>query len=67
MQKFRTGEGKLDAAKVEKIAEIIAHEDGPVKREEIADQTDLSDRKLATVIHRLEDVGAVEVLPLPAS
>ncbi len=63
VQKFRTGEGKLDAAKVEKIAEIIAREDGPVKPEEIADQTDLSDRKLATVIHRLEDVGAVEVLP----
>ena len=34
-----------------------------MKPEEIAGQTDLSDRKLATVIHRLEDVGAVEVLP----
>ncbi len=63
VQKFRTGEGKLDPAQVREVAEIISKEDGPVEPAEISEQTELSDRKVATVLHRLEDVGAVEVLP----
>jgi ATP-dependent DNA helicase RecQ len=63
VQKFRAGEGKLEPEQIEKVAEVISDKEGPVEPEEIADKTDLSQRKLATVIHRLEDVGAVEVLP----
>lgn len=63
VQKFRAGEGKLEPEQVERVADIISDQGGPVEPEEIADKTDLSERKLATVIHRLEDVGALEVLP----
>ncbi|MFL6354672.1 MAG: RecQ family ATP-dependent DNA helicase [Bryobacteraceae bacterium] len=63
VQKFRAGEGKLEPEKIEQVADAIADQEGPVEPEEIADKTDLSERKLTTVIHRLEDVGALEVLP----
>ncbi len=63
IQKFHSGEGKLEAEQIEKVADVIAEQQGPVEPEEIAEQTDLSDRKLTTVINRLEDVGALEILP----
>jgi ATP-dependent DNA helicase RecQ len=63
VQKFRAGEGKLEPKQIEQVADVISDQEGPVEPEEIADKTDLSERKLTTVIHRLEDVGALEVLP----
>ena len=63
VQKFRAGEGKLEPEQIEQVADVISDQEGPVEPEEIADKTALSERKLATVIHRLEDVGALEVLP----
>jgi ATP-dependent DNA helicase RecQ len=61
VQKFRSGEGKLEPEKIERVADVISDQEGPVEPEEIADKTDLSEQKLATVIHRLEDVGALEI------
>lgn len=61
--KFKSGEGKLEQEQIERVAEVIADQEGPVEPEEIADQSDLSERKLTTAIQRLEDVGALEVLP----
>lgn len=63
VQKFRAGEGKLEPEQIERVADIISDQEGPVEPEEIADKTDLSERKVATIIHRLEDAGALEVLP----
>lgn len=63
VRKFLAGEGKIGAAQYEKVAEVIADQEGPVEPEQIVDEVDMSKRKLATVIQRLEDVGAVEVLP----
>jgi ATP-dependent DNA helicase RecQ len=63
IRKFLSGESKVKAEEVEKVVEVIADQEGPVEPEEIADEIDLSNRKLAQVIHRLEDAGAVEVLP----
>jgi ATP-dependent DNA helicase RecQ len=60
---FKAGESKLDPAEAERVAEIIADQEGPVEPEEISEQANLSERKLVTAIHRLEDVGALEVLP----
>lgn len=53
----------MEPGQVEGAAEIIAKEDGPVHPDQLAERTDLSKRKLAAVLHRLEDVGAVEPLP----
>jgi ATP-dependent DNA helicase RecQ len=63
VQKFRSGEGKLDLAQIEQVARAIAEEEHPVEPEEISGEADLSQRKLVSAINRLEDVGAVEVLP----
>ena len=60
---FRAGEGKLDEQQLEQLVEVIADQEGPVEPEEIAEQANLPERKLTTAIHRLEDVGAVRVLP----
>ncbi len=62
-QAFKTSEGRLDASQVEHIAAVIADQEGPVEPEEIAEESNLSERKLTSAIHRLEDVGALEVLP----
>src|SRR5579884_876541 len=63
VQKFRSSEGKLEPKQIERVADVIADQEGPVEAEEISEQTNLSERRLANVIHRLEDVGALEVLP----
>ncbi|MGA8026732.1 MAG: ATP-dependent DNA helicase RecQ [Bryobacteraceae bacterium] len=63
VQKFRSSEGKLEPEQIEQVAEIISGQEGLVDPEEISDKTNLSERKLVTAIHRLEDVGALEVLP----
>ncbi|MDQ2774184.1 MAG: hypothetical protein M3Y57_04535 [Acidobacteriota bacterium] len=60
VQKFHSGEGKLEPEQIEKVAGVIADRQGPVEPVEIAEQTDLPDRKLTTVIHRLTDAGALD-------
>ncbi len=63
VQRFLSGEGKLATQEFEKVADVIADQEGPVEPEEISDELDLSKRKLTSVIQRLEDAGAVEILP----
>ena len=60
---FKASEGRLNPDEAERVAEVIADQNGPVEPEEISDEANLSERKLVTAIHRLEDVGALEVLP----
>ncbi len=61
-QRFLASEAKLDAKTVEEITNVLRDENGPVEPAEISDQIDISKRKLANTLHRLEDVGAVETL-----
>ncbi len=61
--KFHCSEAKLEPEQVEQVAEVIADQEGPVEPEEIAAEANLSERKLTSAIHRLEDVGALKVLP----
>ena len=61
-QKFLASEAKLDAKTVEEITNVLRDKNGPVEPAEISDQIDISKRKLANTLHRLEDVGAVETL-----
>ncbi len=63
VQKFLAGEGKLEAEQVQHVAETLEAEERPLQPDEVAERVDLSERKLATALHRLEDVGAVEALP----
>jgi ATP-dependent DNA helicase RecQ len=63
IQKFHSGEAKLSADEIERVVDVIADQEGPVEPEEIAEQVNMGERKLIKAIHRLEDVGAVELLP----
>jgi ATP-dependent DNA helicase RecQ len=63
IRKFQSGAGKLGEAEIEKVAEAIASEEHSVEPAELAQETELSQRKVASAIHRLEDVGSVEILP----
>jgi ATP-dependent DNA helicase RecQ len=53
----------LETAKLTKLVEAIAAHGGPVARQQFVGVVELSDRKLTTALHRLADVGAVEILP----
>ncbi len=62
-QAFHTGQGKVDTAQLETIAETLSEKGEPVEPKELAQEVNLSPRKLTNALHRLEDAGAVEVLP----
>ena len=63
MRRFFAGTGQVDVEDIARVAEVVAEADGPVAPTELQDETDLSQSKLTTAVSRLEDVGAVEVLP----
>jgi ATP-dependent DNA helicase RecQ len=63
VQRFLKGGGRLEPQKVQQVAELIQAEDGPVDIDDLKARTELSDRKLAKTISRLEETGAVETLP----
>jgi ATP-dependent DNA helicase RecQ len=63
LQKFFKGGGKLDEAEIKQVAETVGRQDEPVDPGELKKQLDVSDRKLTKMLHRLEEVGAVERLP----
>jgi ATP-dependent DNA helicase RecQ len=62
-QAFKTGEGKLDPAEVEEIAVAITDHGRPIEVEDVATHSKLPGSKVRKVIARLQDVGALEVLP----
>ena len=62
-RRFFGGAARLELDQVEAVAEAVAEADGPVEPRELKDETELTDSKLTTALSRLEEVGAVEVLP----
>ena len=64
LRRFFAGSGQVDVEQIAEVAEVLLEDaDGPVEPAEIKEQTDLSDSKIATAVARLEEAGAVEVLP----
>ncbi|MDP9384877.1 MAG: ATP-dependent DNA helicase [Actinomycetota bacterium] len=63
LRRFFAGTGQVGEQELEKVAFMVGIADGPVEPTELQDETDLSQSKLTTAISRLEDAGAVEVLP----
>ncbi len=57
-QRYKTGSGAIDAASLESVVHVLGKHEGPTSREELAEQTHLSTRKLTTILHKLEEVGA---------
>ena len=63
LRRFFAGTGQVDVVDIARVVEVVAEAEGPVAPTELQDETDLSQSKLTTAVSRLEDVGAVEVLP----
>ncbi len=57
-QQYKTGSGSVDAHALEQVAQILAQHHHRTTREELARETSLSQRKLTSIVHKLEEVGA---------
>ncbi len=62
LRRFFASGGQLDVAQVEQVAEVLQKQDEPINPKVLADQVDLSQPKVKTVLHRLAEVGMVETL-----
>jgi ATP-dependent DNA helicase RecQ len=62
-QSFKTGEGRLDTAVLERVVERVAEEESPVDPDSLAKEVGLSPRKMTSALQRLEDAGALQTLP----
>lgn len=63
LRKFQAGGGKVNPQKFEQVAEIIQREIGPVIPEAIAEEVDVSTRKVASAVHRLQEAGMLQTTP----
>jgi ATP-dependent DNA helicase RecQ len=63
MRKAMASGGKLNEQQVEQVADAISGRRDPVDVKELQETTDLPAGKVAQAVNRLEDVGAVKVLP----
>jgi ATP-dependent DNA helicase RecQ len=63
LRRFFAGGGQVGMDELEQVVEVVDAADGPVEPSALRDATELSESKLTTAISRLEDAGAVEVLP----
>jgi ATP-dependent DNA helicase RecQ len=63
LRRFFAGSGHVGVDELSEVAEAVDRARDPIEPSELQERTDLSQSKLATAVSRLEDVGAVEVLP----
>jgi ATP-dependent DNA helicase RecQ len=63
LRRFFAGGGQVDLAEIGAVLEAVSEAGGPIEPARLREATELSETKLATAISRLEDVGAVAVLP----
>jgi ATP-dependent DNA helicase RecQ len=63
LRRFFAGSGHVGVDELTEVAEVVGAARDPIAPAELQDRTELSQSKLATAVSRLEDVGAVEVLP----
>ena len=66
LRRFFAGSGHVGADELTEVAEVVGAAGEPVDPTELQERTELSQSKLATAVSRLEDAGAVEVLPTGA-
>jgi ATP-dependent DNA helicase RecQ len=63
MRRSQAAGGKLNEDQVEEVAEALSGRRSPVDAGEVQAETDLSQGKVKQAINRLEEIGAVKVLP----
>jgi ATP-dependent DNA helicase RecQ len=63
LRRFFAGAGQVGVDELREVAEAVGRAPDPVEPTALQERTELSQSKLATAVSRLEDAGAVEVLP----
>ena len=63
LRRFLAGSGQVDAEQMTRVAEAVQDATEPMQVEEIGDETDLSQTKVMIALNRLEEVGAVDMMP----
>jgi ATP-dependent DNA helicase RecQ len=63
LRRFFSGTGHVEVDEIAQVLAAVESHDGPVEPAELQEETDLSQTKLTTAVSRLEEAGAVEVLP----
>ena len=63
IRRFFAGSGQVEFEEVERVAEAVRKRKGSANLRDLREETDLSQSKLMTALGRLEEAGAVEILP----
>jgi ATP-dependent DNA helicase RecQ len=63
LRRFFAGGGQVDLDEIATVLDVVAAHRGPVEPGELQEETSLSQTKLTTAVSRLEEAGAVDVLP----
>jgi ATP-dependent DNA helicase RecQ len=63
LRRFLAGSGQVDAEQMTRVAEAVQDAAGPLQVTEIGEVTDLSQTKVMIALNRLEEVGAVDMMP----
>jgi ATP-dependent DNA helicase RecQ len=63
LRRFFAGAGRVGADELREVAEAVSGARDPIAPTDLQERTELSQTRLATAVSRLEDAGAVEVLP----
>jgi ATP-dependent DNA helicase RecQ len=63
LRRFFAGGGQVDVDDIASVLDAVEHHHGPVEPSQIQEETSLSETKLTTAVSRLEEAGAVSVLP----
>ncbi|HEX7166173.1 MAG TPA: RecQ family ATP-dependent DNA helicase [Acidimicrobiales bacterium] len=63
LRRYFTGGSELGVDTLLGVAVAVARHDGPIDATELAEVTGLSETRLTSAVSRLEEAGAVEVLP----
>jgi ATP-dependent DNA helicase RecQ len=63
LHRFFAGSGQVDADQMEQVVDVVQDADGPLDVEDISEEIDLSQTKVTAALNRLEDVGAIDMLP----
>jgi ATP-dependent DNA helicase RecQ len=63
LRRFFSGGGDLGADQLLGVAVAVARQDGPIAASALAETTGLSQTRLTAAVSRLEEAGALEILP----
>jgi ATP-dependent DNA helicase RecQ len=63
LRRFFSGTGHVEVDEIAQVLSAVQDHDGPVEPADLQEETELSQTKLTTAVSRLEEAGALEVLP----